>query len=87
MFERTAILLASSTVIGKLSIFMHGEICFTNGMPGSKLFMFFRISVVERNYAITVINFFNEIVNSLDIVAFIGNESTFLNRQETIGLA
>lgn len=58
---------------------MHSKPGFADRVSGRKLFRIFSISLIQRNDTFTVINVFDQVVNRLDVVTFIGNKNTFSN--------
>ena len=85
--EGAAVFLAQPAVaVGGFSIPVHCEAGLADGRAGRKLCEIFGIALVERNNSIAVVNVFDGVVDVLGVVAFVGDEGTFLQRYDLVGL-
>lgn len=85
-FIGTAIFLHGFSVLCKFSIPMRGKTCFADWCTAWQSGRIFRISLVERNDAFSVIKFSDGFVDRLDIIGIIAKECAFLYRQIAVGL-
>ena len=65
---------------------MHCQTCFANRVTGCEFLRILRVSFVQRDYAVSMINILNEIINSLRVVPFICDESAAIQREILIRL-
>ena len=72
VFQRTAIFLTCPAIVRKLSVLVHSKTSLANRVTASKLLWIFGVTLVKRNNTFSVIKLFYSIVNSFDIVAFVG---------------
>lgn len=79
--ERTAELLSGSAVIGSFAVLVHHKTGVTDRSTGRQFFRILGITLVERDITLAIINILNCVVNSLNIIGFVGDKGTFLNRQ------
>ena len=59
--------------------FMHSKSGFADRMPRWKLFRIFRIVFVQRSDTFSMINTFDQVINSFHIITLICDESACLN--------
>ena len=83
--EGTAEFLPNSpSAIGGLAIFVHGEACLADRITGRKRFRGFRAAWIEGNKRLALIDRFYGIVDAFHIVALVGKEGAFLQRNRLI---
>ena len=63
---------------------MHGETGLTYDVAARKRE---RFSLIERNSTLAVVNRFDGVVDSLDIVGFVGYQSTLIDRNDAVDFA
>ena len=83
--EGTAEFLPNSpSAIGGLAIFVHGEACLADRIASRKRFRGFRAAWIEGNKSLALIDRFYGIVDAFHIVALVGKEGAFLQRNRLI---
>ena len=76
--ERTAIFLAGTPVVGRLSILVHGKSGFADWITSRKCLRIFRTTRIEGDKCLTIIDRFYSIVDAFYVVALVGKERAFL---------
>ena len=79
--ERTAEFLSGSAVVKGFTILVHHKTGVTNRTTGEQLLWIFGIALIERNIALSFINNLDSIVDNFDVIGFVGDKGTFLDRQ------
>ena len=82
--EWAAVFLAGTPIVGRLSVLAHGEACLADRITGRKRFRGFRAAWIERNKSLALIDRFHRIVDAFHIVALVGKEGAFLQRNRLI---
>lgn len=82
--ERAAVFLPGTIIVGGLSVLAHGKACFADRIAGRKRFRGFRAAWIERNKSLALIDRFHRIVDAFHIVALVGKEGAFLQRNRLI---
>ena len=82
--ERTAVFLAGTPLVGRLSVLMHSQPDLTDRITGRKRFRGFRTASIEGNKSLALIDRFYRIVDAFRIVALVGKEGTFFQRDRLI---
>ena len=82
--ERAAVFLASTPVVGRLSVLMHGKACLADRIADRKRFQNFRTARIERDKCLALIDCFYRIVDAFHVVALVGKEGTFFQRNRLI---
>ena len=83
---RTTELLPCPVSVMAPAITVHGESGFADGDADGKKLRIFCIAFVKGNDAFTAIQFFDLIVDVLNIVTFIRKEGALSNGQEAVGI-
>ena len=82
--EGAAVFLAGTPIVGRLSVLAHGEACLADRITGRKRFQGFRAAWIEGDKSFPIIDCFYGIVDAFHIVALVGKESAFLQRDRLI---
>ena len=82
--ERAAVFLPGTIIVGGLSVLAHSQPCFADRIAGRKRFRGFRAAWIERNKSLALIDRFHRIVDAFHIVALVGKEGAFLQRNRLI---
>ena len=82
---RTAVFLPGTSVIRKLSVPVHGKPGFANGCTAGNLVWILRVSLVEWDHTVTVVNIMNGVVDRFHIISLVCNKGAFLYRQVSTG--
>ena len=82
---RTAVFLPGMSVIRKLSVPVHGKPGFADGRAAGNLVWILRVSLVEWDYTVAVVNIMNGVVDRFHIISLIRNKGAFLYRQVSTG--
>ena len=82
--ERAAVFLAGTPIVGRLSVLAHGEACLADRIAGRKRFRGFRAAWIEGDKSLALIDRFHDIVDAFHIVALVGKEGAFLQRNRLI---
>ena len=82
--EWAAVFLAGTPIVGRLSVLAHGKACLADRITGRKRFQGFRAAWIERNKSLALIDRFHRIVDAFHIVALVGKEGAFLQRNRLI---
>lgn len=82
--ERAAVFLAGTPIVGRPSVLAHGKASLTDRIAGRKRFRGFRAAWIERDKCLALIDRFHGVVDAFHIVALVGKEGTFLQRDRLI---
>ena len=82
--EWAAVFLAGTPIVGRLSVLVHGEACLADRIASRKRFRGFRAAWIEGNKSLALIDRFHGVVDDFRIVALIGKEGAFLQRNRLI---
>lgn len=83
--EGTAEFLPNSpSAIGGLAIFVHGEACLADRIASRKRFRGFRAAWIEGDKSFPIIDHFHGVVDAFHIVALVGKEGAFFQRNRLI---
>ena len=86
-FKWAAKLLSGASIVGKLAVLPHSETGITDEIANGKFFGVFRIPLIKRNTALTLVCIFHGIVNGFDIITFIADKSAFFDGDKIVGFA
>ena len=82
--ERAAVFLAGTPIVGRFAVLVHGEPGLADRIAGRKRFRGFRAAWIERDKSLALIDRFYGIVDAFHIVALVGKEGAFLQRNRLI---
>ena len=82
--ERAAVFLAGTIIVGRLSVLVHGEPGRADWITDRNRFRGFRAAWIEGNKSIALIDRFYRIVDAFHIVALVGKEGAFPQRDRLI---
>ena len=82
--ERTAVFLAGTIIVGGLAILVHSQPGRADRIAGRKRFQNLRTTRIEGNKRLALIDRFHGIVDAFHIVALVGKEGAFLQRNRLI---
>ena len=82
--ERTAVFLPGTPIVGRFAVLVHGKPGLADRITGRKRFQGFRAAWIEGNKSLALIDCFYGIVDAFHIVALVGKESAFLQRDRLI---
>lgn len=82
--ERAAVFLAGTIIVGGLAILVHGEACLADRIASRKRFRGFRTAWIEGDKSLALIDRFYGVVDDFRIVALVGKEGAFLQRDRLI---
>ena len=82
--EWAAVFLAGTPIVGRLSVLVHGEACLADRIASRKRFRGFRTAWIERDKCLALIDRFYGIVDAFHIVALVGKEGAFFQRNRLI---
>ena len=82
--ERAAVFLAGTPIVGGLSVLAHGEACLADRIASRKRFRGFRTAWIEGNKSLALIGRFHGVVDDFRIVALVGKEGAFFQRDRLI---
>ena len=83
--EGAAELLSCTTSVRGLAILAHGEAGFTNEVANGQLGRILGVSLVERDDGFALVDIADSVVYGLDVIALIGDEGAFLDRDDLVG--
>ena len=83
--EGTAELLSCTTSVRGLAILVHGKAGFTNEVANGQLGRVFGVSLVERDDSFALVDVMDCIVDSLGIIALVGDKGAFLDGDDLAG--
>ena len=82
--ERAAVFLPGTPIVGRFAVLVHGEPGLADRITGRKRFQGFRAAWIEGNKRLALIDRFHGIVDAFHIVALVGKEGAFLQRDRLI---
>ena len=82
--EGAAVFLAGTPIVGRFAVLVHGEPGLADRIAGRKRFRGFRTAWIERDKSLALIDRFYGIVDAFHIVALVGKEGAFLQRNRLI---
>ena len=82
--ERTAVFLAGTPLVDRLSVLVHSQPGLTDRITGRKRFRGFRTASIEGDKSLALIDRFYRIVDAFRIVALVGKEGAFFQRNRLI---
>ena len=82
--EGAAVFLAGTPIVGRFAVLVHGEPGLADRITGRKRFRGFRAAWIERDKSLALIDRFYGIVDAFHIVALVGKEGAFLQRNRLI---
>ena len=82
--EGAAVFLAGTPIVGRFAVLVHGEPGLADRIAGRKRFRGFRAAWIERDKSLALIDRFYGIVDAFHIVALVGKEGAFLQRNRLI---
>ena len=82
--ERTAVFLAGTMIVGGLAVLVHGKACLADRIAGRKRFQNLRTTRIEGNKCLALIDRFHGVVDAFRVVALVGKEGAFLQRNRLI---
>ena len=82
--ERAAVFLAGTPIVGRFAVLVHGEPGLADRIAGRKRFRGFRAAWIERDKSLALIDRFYGIVDAFHIVALVGKEGAFFQRNRLI---
>ena len=82
--ERTAVFLAGTIIVGGLAILVHSQPGRADRIAGRKRFQNLRTTRIERNKSLALIDRFHGIVDAFHVIALVGKEGAFFQRNRLI---
>ena len=82
--ERAAVFLPGTPIVGRFAVLVHGKPGLADQITGRKRFQGFRAAWIEGNKSLALIDCFYGIVDAFHIVALVGKEGAFLQRNRLI---
>ena len=82
--ERAAVFLAGTIIVGRLSVLVHGEPGRADWITDRNRFRGFRAAWIEGNKSLALIDRFHGVVDAFHIVALVGKEGAFFQRNRLI---
>ena len=82
--ERAAEFLPGTMIVGSFAILVHGEACLADRIADRKRFRGFCTAWIERDKSLALIDRFYGVVDAFHIVALVGKEGAFLQRDRLI---
>ena len=82
--ERAAVFLAGTIIVGGLAILVHSQPGLADWITGRNCFRGFRTAWIERDKCLALIDRFYGIVDAFHIVALVGKEGAFFQRNRLI---
>ena len=82
--ERAAVFLPGTMIVGRLSVLVHSQPGRADRITGRKRFQGFRAAWIEGDKRLALIDRFHGIVDAFHIVALVGKEGAFLQRDRLI---
>ena len=82
--ERAAVFLAGTPIVGGFAVLVHSQSGLTDRIAGRKRFRGFRAAWIERDKSLALIDRFYGIVDAFHIVALVGKEGAFFQRDRLI---
>ena len=82
--ERAAVFLAGTPIVGGFAVLVHGEPGLADRITDRNRFRGFRAAWIEGNKRLALIDRFHGVVDDFRIVALIGKEGAFLQRDRLI---
>ena len=82
--ERTAVFLPGTPIVGRLVVLAHGKPSLADRITGRKRFQGFRAAWIEGDKRLALIDRFYGIVDAFHIVALVGKEGAFFQRNRLI---
>lgn len=82
--ERAAVFLAGTPIVGRPSVLAHGKASPTDRIAGRKRFRGFRAAWIEGDKCLALIDCFYRIVDAFCVIALVGKEGAFFQRDRLI---
>lgn len=82
--EGAAVFLPGTMIVGGFSVLVHSQSGLTDRIAGRKRFRGFRTAWIERDKCLALIDRFYGVVDAFHIVALVGKEGAFLQRNRLI---
>ena len=82
--KRTAVFLAGTPIVGRFAILVHSQPSCADRIAGRKRFQNLRTTRIEGNKSLALIDRFHGIVDAFHIVALVGKEGAFFQRNRLI---
>ena len=82
--KRTAVFLAGTPIVGRFAILVHSQPSCADRIAGRKRFQNLRTTWIEGNKRLALIDRFHGIVDAFHIVALVGKEGAFFQRNRLI---
>ena len=82
--ERAAVFLAGTPIVGRPSVLAHGKASLTDRIAGRKRFRGFRAAWIEGDKCLALIDCFYRIVDAFCVIALVGKEGAFFQRDRLI---
>ena len=82
--ERAAVFLAGTLIVGGFAVLVHSQPGLADWITGRNRFRGFRAAWIEGNKSLALIDHFYGIVDAFHIVALVGKEGAFLQRDRLI---
>ena len=82
--KRTAVFLAGTPIVGRFAILVHSQPSCADRIAGRKRFQNLRAAWIEGDKRLALIDRFHGIVDAFHIVALVGKEGAFLQRDRLI---
>ena len=82
--EGAAVFLPGTMIVGGFAIFVHSQSGLADWITGRNRFRGFRAAWIEGDKCLALIDRFHDIVDAFRIVAFVGKEGTFFQRDRLI---
>ena len=82
--EGAAVFLPGTIIVGRLSVLVHGEACLADRIASRKRFQNLHTTRIERDKCLALIDRFHGIVDAFHIVALVGKEGAFFQRNRLI---
>jgi len=83
--ERAAEFLPDTIIVGSFAILAHGKACRADRIAGRKRFQNLRITRIERDKCLALIDRFYGVVDAFRVVALIREKGTSLQREDLVG--
>ena len=82
--EGATVFLPGTPIVGRFAVLVHGELGLADRITGRKRFQNLRTTRIEGNKRLALIDRFYRIVDAFRIVALVGKEGAFLQRDRLI---
>ena len=82
--ERTAVFLPGTPIVGRFAVLVHGKPGLADRITGRKRFQNLRTTRIEGNKSLALIDRFHGIVDAFHVIALVGKEGAFFQRNRLI---